>query len=110
MRDRWEGGGGGGGRSRYQERVRACVFRGGGSGHLCEAKQLGAIKPSFAVGTIHSEAGVGSSSPSSAAPFISASREDPVNAMGVVKVKHAVFCWAAPLLTLNIPTANEKKS
>lgn len=45
-RDRWEGGGGGTGES-----------------HLFEAKQLGAIKPSFAVGTIYSEEGAGSKAP-----------------------------------------------
>lgn len=64
-----------------------------GRSHLCEAKQLGAIKPSFAVGTIHSEERARSSSACSTVPFISTPHEDPGNAMGVVKVKHTVFCW-----------------
>ena len=84
--------------------VVAGVGEGVGS-HLCEAKQLGAIKLSFAVG-----AGAGSSSASSTSAFISTSHEDPLNAMGVVKVRHAAFCWAAPLLMLNIMTANENNS
>lgn len=77
--------------------------------HLCEAKQLGAIKASFAVGTLQAEAGAGSSSACSPAAFICSPHEDPVNAMGVVKVKHTVFCWAAPLLMFTIMTANEKR-
>lgn len=84
---------------------------GGGEGrgsHLCEAKQLGAIKPSFAVGTTHSEEGAGSCSACSTVPFISSLHEDPVNAMGVVKEKHTVFCWAGSLLMFNIMTANER--
>lgn len=40
IRDRWEGGGG----SRSEKR----------GSHLCEVKQLGVIKLSFAIGTIHS--------------------------------------------------------
>lgn len=76
--------------------------------HLCEAKQLGAIKPSFAVGTIHSEQGAGSNSACSTVPFISTPHEDPVNAMGVVKAKHKVFCCAGSPLMFNIMTANEK--
>lgn len=96
MRDRWEGGGG----SSRRRRV--------GGSHLCEAKQLGAIKPLFAVGTIHSEEGAGSNSACSTVPFISTPHEDPVNAMGVVNVKHTVFCCAGSLLMFNIMTANEK--
>lgn len=95
-RDRWEGGGGGGRR------------RSRGVSHLCEAKQLGAIKPSFAVGTIQSEDGAGSNIACSAVPFISTPHEDPVNAMGVVKVKRTVFCRAGSLLMFNIMTAKEK--
>lgn len=99
MRDRWEGGGG-------NRRGGTGGVRGGS--HLCEAKQLGAIKLSFAVGTIHFEAEAGSSSACSTVPFISTPQEDPVNAMGVVKGKHAVFCWAGSWLMFNIMTANEK--
>lgn len=79
-----------------------------GVSHLCEAKQLGAIKPSFAVGTIQSEDGAGSNIACSTVPFISTPHEDAVNAMGVVKVKHTVFCRAGSLLMFNIMTANEK--
>lgn len=79
-----------------------------GGSHLCEAKQLGAIKLSFAVGTIHCEAEAGSSSACSTVPFIFTPQEGPVNAMGVVKEKHMVFCWAGSRLMFNIKTANEK--
>ncbi|KAK2880489.1 hypothetical protein Q8A73_023187 [Channa argus] len=59
-------------------------------------------------GTIHSEAGTGSNSTCSTIPFISTPHEDPANAMGVVKMKDTLFCWAGSPLMFSIMTANER--
>lgn len=59
---RWKDGGGGGGGG----------GAGGGAGsYLCEAKQLGAIKPSLAAGSVQYEDGAVSNMARSTLPFIS---------------------------------------